>query len=103
MNSIVRTSLLVSIGAVLIWVVVFLTNPFMRFVGVLLLLGLIWYLTLRTETSEGQLAELSRLRAAYDQLDQQAKLIIRTDLELHRTQEDLDRKLASLIALHELG
>lgn len=47
--------------------------------------------------------ELTHLRSAYDQLDQQAKLIIRTDFELHRTQEALDRKVASLFALHELG
>ncbi|MBI4597662.1 MAG: HAMP domain-containing histidine kinase [Candidatus Omnitrophica bacterium] len=47
--------------------------------------------------------EFKRLQTAYEQLDQQAKLIIRTDLELHRAQEELDRRLASLMALHQLG
>ncbi len=67
------------------------------------LLGSIGYMAMQGESSSHQTEELRRLRAAYDQLDEQAKLIIRTDLELHRTQEELDRKLASLFALHELG
>jgi signal transduction histidine kinase len=69
----------------------------------LVILGALVYLTLKIELSKRQLEELDRLRAAYEQLDQQAKLIIRTDLELHRTQEELDRRLASLMSLHELG
>ena len=57
----------------------------------------------RLERSRRELAEVERLRDAYDQLDRQAKLIIRTDLELHRTQEELDQRLASLMSLHQLG
>ena len=69
-------------------------------VGVLL--ASLGYLTLKTGGGS-QSGELTRLRSAYDQLDQQAKLIIRTDLELHRAQEELDRRLASLMSLHRLG
>jgi len=65
--------------------------------------GITIYWLTQVKDHAQQTEELTRLRAAYDQLDQQAKLIIRTDFELHRTQEALDRKLASLIALHELG
>ncbi len=61
------------------------------------------YWLLKTESQRRQLEELRRARQTYDQLDQQTKLILRTDLELHRTQEELDRKLASLFAIHELG
>ena len=61
------------------------------------------YWLLKADSERRQAEELKRLRAAYEQLDQQAKLILRTDLELHRTQEELDRKLASLFALHALG
>ena len=68
-----------------------------------ILLGALAYLTVKAELARRQLSELQRLRDAYDQLDQQAKLIIRTDLELHRTQEELDRRLASLMSLHQLG
>lgn len=67
------------------------------------LLGSLVYLTLKAEASRRQQSELKRLRDAYDQLDQQAKLVIRTDVELHRTQEELDRRLASLMSLHQLG
>ncbi|OGX28493.1 MAG: hypothetical protein A3B78_00115 [Omnitrophica WOR_2 bacterium RIFCSPHIGHO2_02_FULL_67_20] len=70
-------------------------------VGILLIsLG---YLAVKAELSWRQTDELQRMRNAYDQLDRQAKLIIRTDLELHRTQEELDRRLASLMSLYHLG
>lgn len=69
----------------------------------LTLLGVLGYLAFKAESSRRKLVDLARLRAAYDQLDQQAKLIIRTDLELHRTQEELDRRLASLMSLYQLG
>ncbi len=73
----------------------------------LLILGYLYavtaYWTFKTETHQQQTQELRRLQDTYDQLDQQAKLILRTDLELHRIQEELDRKLTSLFALHELG
>ena len=61
------------------------------------------YLALKVYTAGRKLGELHRLQAAYEQLDRQAKLIIRTDVELHRTQEELDRRLASLMSLHQLG
>ena len=67
------------------------------------LFGSLLYLAIKSEFSRRQIRDLLRLRDAYDQLDQQAKLIIRTDLELHRTQEELDHRLASLMSLHQLG
>jgi len=66
-------------------------------------LGCLVYLAVKAELAHRQLQELRRLRDAYGQLDQQAKLIIRTDLELHRTHEELDRQLASLMSLYQLG
>ena len=70
-------------------------------VGILLIS--LAYLAIKAELSRRQTDELQRMRNAYDQLDRQAKLIIRTDLELHRTQEELDRRLASLMSLYHLG
>jgi len=67
------------------------------------LMGALVYLAFKTEGSRMELNDLKRLRAAYHELDQQAKLIVRTDLELHRTQEELDHRLASLVSLHQLG
>ncbi len=47
--------------------------------------------------------ELKKLRDGYDTMDEHAKLIVKTDLELHRTQTELDRKITGLYALHKLG
>ena len=44
-----------------------------------------------------------RLQDIIDQLDSQAKIIMRTDLILNKVQEELDRKITSLYTLHELG
>ena len=67
------------------------------------LIGALLYFTQRVEYAHRELADMARLRDAYNQLDHQTKLIIRTDLELHQTQEELDQRLASLMSLHQLG
>ena len=67
------------------------------------ILGCVFYLSLTADQLDQRIQALRPLQAAYDQLDQQAKLIIRSDLELHRIQEELDRKLGAVMALHELG
>ncbi|MBI3311934.1 MAG: hypothetical protein HYZ88_00185, partial [Candidatus Omnitrophica bacterium] len=74
-----------------------------RFLSMIALIAALSFLSLKANIHQSQIEELTHLRAAYDQLDHQAKLIIRTDLELHHTQEELDRKLASPFALHELS
>lgn len=74
-----------------------------RLIAAGVLIGSAIHVVVALLQSNRHAAELARLRNAYDQLDQQAKLIIRTDRELHRTQEELDRKLGSLVALHELS
>jgi signal transduction histidine kinase len=61
------------------------------------------YLAIKIESGGRKSSELEQVRNAYRQLDQQAKLVIRTDLELHRAQEELDRRLASLMSLYQLG
>ena len=59
------------------------------------------------ETVRKQLAdyqkELDRINRICDELDQNTKIIVQTDLELTRTQEALDKKLSGLYALHELS
>ena len=67
------------------------------------LLGCIMFLAFTADRLEQQVRGLQPLQAAYDELDQQAKVVIRTDLELHRIQEELDRKLDAVVALHALG
>jgi len=46
---------------------------------------------------------LSKLMVSFKELDDQAKLIVRTDLELNKTQEDLDRRLNGLDALQKIS
>ncbi|MFH1621812.1 MAG: ATP-binding protein [Candidatus Omnitrophota bacterium] len=46
---------------------------------------------------------LKNLQNTYDDLDNQAKLIIKTDLELHKTQGELDKKIAGLYTLQKIS
>lgn len=46
---------------------------------------------------------LDRLVRSFNDLDEQAKLIVKTDLELTRAQEELDTRLARLNALHKIS
>lgn len=54
-----------------------------------------------------QLKELGRrldaLNASTEEMDEQAKLIMRTDMELNKTQEELDKKIAGLNTLQRLS
>ena len=43
------------------------------------------------------------LKKVLDEMDEQAKLIVRTDMELNKTQEELDKKVAGLYTLQRLA
>lgn len=43
------------------------------------------------------------LQRSLDEMDEQAKLIVRTDMELNKTQEELDKKVNGLYALQRLS
>ncbi|MDO8730031.1 MAG: GAF domain-containing sensor histidine kinase [Candidatus Omnitrophota bacterium] len=47
--------------------------------------------------------DLDRINRICDELDQNTKIIVQTDLELTRTQEALDKKLSGLYVLHEMS
>ncbi|MBI3317947.1 MAG: GAF domain-containing protein [Candidatus Omnitrophica bacterium] len=51
----------------------------------------------------GHRKELDRVNRVCEELDQNTKIIVQTDLELTRTQEALDKKVSGLYALHELS
>ncbi|MBN1587000.1 MAG: GAF domain-containing sensor histidine kinase [Candidatus Omnitrophica bacterium] len=59
--------------------------------------------TLSAKARERASGELHRLQASYDELDDQAKILAQTDLELNRIQEELDKKVNGLATLHEVG
>ena len=44
-----------------------------------------------------------KLKKSFNDLDEQAKLIVRTDLELNKAQEELDKRLAGLDALQKIS
>lgn len=46
---------------------------------------------------------LENLQRMLDEMDEQAKLIVRTDMELNKAQEELDKKVSSLYALQKLS
>ncbi len=46
---------------------------------------------------------IDSLKKSLDEMDEQAKLIVRTDMELNKTQEELDKKITGLYALQRLS
>jgi len=50
-----------------------------------------------------RLKQVDNLKKSLDEMDEQAKLIVRTDMELNKTQEELDKKIAGLYALQRLS
>ncbi len=71
-------------------------------VGMVAVIVLVLVLVFKMERVKELTAELARLKRAFDDLDNQGKIILQTDLELHRAQEELDKKVSGLIALQDL-
>ncbi|MCK4882759.1 MAG: hypothetical protein KAS92_07025, partial [Candidatus Omnitrophica bacterium] len=46
---------------------------------------------------------LTTLKKSFNDLDEQAKLIVKTDLDLNKTQEELDKRLGGLDALQKIS
>lgn len=47
--------------------------------------------------------QIQSLQQSLDDMDEQARLIVRTDMELNKTQEELDKKILGLYALQRLS
>ena len=62
----------------------------------------ILYSSERNRLSESE-EKNKRLENIIKRLDEQAKIIIKTDLALNKVQEELDKKITGLYTLHELG
>jgi len=71
-------------------------------IGIIAVIVLVLVLVFKMERVKELNADLANLRRAFDDLDNQGKIILQTDLELHRAQEELDKKVSGLIALQEL-
>ncbi|MCK5259427.1 MAG: GAF domain-containing sensor histidine kinase [Candidatus Omnitrophica bacterium] len=46
---------------------------------------------------------ITKLKKSFDNLDEQAKLIVKTDLDLNKAQEELDKRLGGLDALQKIS
>lgn len=67
------------------------------------ILSLIFILVVKMERIRQLQAEINGLKKTLDEMDEQAKLIVRTDIELNKTQEELDKKITGLYALQRLS
>lgn len=70
--------------------------------SLLIIIGLLAYFLIDTlQQMKGLKSALKRLTVSFDELDEQAKLIVKTDLELNKAQEELDKRLNGLDALQK--
>lgn len=67
----------------------------------LLFLFMIFALMIKSEQIAQLRRSLLKLKHSFLELDEQAKLIVKTDLELNKAQEELDKRLSSLDALQK--
>lgn len=65
----------------------------------LLAIALAYYI----DKTKGLRGELNKVNKSLDEMDEQAKLIVRTDIELNKTQEELDKKISGLYALQRFS
>jgi signal transduction histidine kinase len=68
---------------------------------VIIVLALI--IIFKSERNRQMQLTIDHLKNSLDQMDEQAKLIVRTDLELNKIQEELDKKISELYTLQELS
>ncbi len=64
-------------------------------------LGLI--LTFKASENAQLRSTIDRMKTTIEEMDEQAKLVVRTDIELNKTQEELDKKINGLFTLQGLS
>ncbi len=72
------------------------------FIAVIFAVGVLIFLLInKNEQTRRLQADLQDMTGTFNDLDEQAKLIVRTDLELNKAQEELDKRLNGLDALQK--
>jgi signal transduction histidine kinase len=67
-------------------------------------IGISFLIIVRKSEKIGKLqSSLEKLKKSFNSLDDQAKLIVKTDLQLNKTQEELDKRLGGLNALQKIS
>ncbi len=73
------------------------------FIVCLIIAGMGISLLLKMQRLKELEKRVNALNASLEEMDEQAKLIIRTDIELNKTQEELDKKITGLSTLQKLS
>ena len=76
---------------------------FLGLASIITIISLAIALASKMERIKQLRSETDNLKKSLDEMDEQAKLIVRTDLELNKTQEELDKKIGGLYALQRLS
>jgi len=71
--------------------------------SILAIIALATVLASKIEKIKDLQIAVNKLKRSLDEMDEQAKLIVRTDMELNKTQEELDKKIGGLYALQRLS
>ena len=84
------------------WGVENLTN-IIGLIGILVIIVFSMVLASKIDKIKELQTTLNKLKKSFDEMDEQAKLIVRTDMELNKIQEELDKKIVGLYALQRLS
>ncbi|MEW6101911.1 MAG: hypothetical protein AB1481_06430, partial [Candidatus Omnitrophota bacterium] len=71
--------------------------------GMITILALVITLISKMDKIKELTASVYHLKKSLDEMDEQAKLIVRTDMELNKAQEELDKKISGLYALQKIS
>ena len=72
-------------------------------ISTLVIVILTFVIIIKSEKIRQLTQTVNHLKNSLDQMDEQAKLIVRTDLELNKIQEELDKKASGLYTLQRLS
>lgn len=81
-------------------------EPIVNLIGIISVLTVIflaWFLNKKMDAAKELEYKIQNLENALRDSDEQAKLILKTDLELTTTQEELDKKIISLYTLQKIS
>lgn len=83
-----------------------ISGEYLGIVGMVVLIGttlLSLMLISKMQRVKSLQLEADKLKRSLDEMDEQAKLIVRTDLELNKAQEELDKKVTGLYSLQRFS
>jgi len=93
--------------AIIIFLFIWTFTPVFKiiaaFIGIACLMLLLYVQHKEKIKKQDMRHSIKVLKNAYNELDEQAKLMAQTDLELNKIQQELDKKITGLYTLHEWG